>query len=68
MQLFHSCLGRIRRVLTHSVYTKGGFRGYVWGDEKLGGLGQSPWSGGKGAKPPEADYILAIYTDIFTYN
>jgi len=28
----------------------------VWG----WGPGQSPWSGGQGAKPPEADDMLAI--------
>ena len=27
--------------------------------------GQSPWSGGQGAKPPEADDILALWEYIY---
>jgi len=32
----------------------------VWGQSPQRGPGQSPWSGGKGAKPPEAESILVI--------
>ena len=32
----------------------------VWGRAPSGVQGQSPWSGGQGAKPPEAESILVI--------
>jgi len=32
----------------------------VWGRAPIGVQGQSPWSGGQGAKPPEAESFLRI--------
>jgi len=32
----------------------------VWGQSPQRGPGHSPWSGGQGAKPPEAESILVI--------
>ena len=32
----------------------------VWGRAPSGVQGQSPWSGGQGAKPPKAESILVI--------
>ena len=32
----------------------------VWGRAPSGVQGQSPWSGGQGAKPPEAESFLVV--------
>jgi len=40
----------------------------IWGCAPSGVQGQSPWSGGQGAKPPEADDILIIKTPYFAFN
>ena len=40
----------------------------VWGGASSGVQGQSPWSGGQGAKPPEAEIILALGRPTDTAN
>jgi len=40
----------------------------VWGRSPSGVQGQSPWSGSQGAKPPEAENILALGRPTDTAN
>ena len=40
----------------------------VWGGAPSGVQGQSPWSGGEGAKPPEAESILGLGRPTDTAN